>query len=77
MPTISVVIPCYGYAHFLPDAVHSLVGGLTCLGEMPGQTFADFEAIIVDDASHDETPQVASELSKQYDRVRYVRTRAR
>lgn len=74
MPTISVVIPCYGYAHFLPDAIHSLVGGPTCLGKMPGQTFADFEAVIVDDASHDDAPQVASELSKRYERVRYIRT---
>jgi glycosyltransferase involved in cell wall biosynthesis len=70
---ISVVIPCFGYGHFLPDAVHSLVSGPTCLGEMPGQSFADFEAVIVDDASHDETPQVASELSRRHDRVRYIR----
>lgn len=69
---VSVIVPCFGYGRFLTDAVHSLVGGLTVLGEMPGQTLGNFEAIIIDDASHDETPEVCEKLN-EHDRVRCLR----
>lgn len=47
-PKISVVVPCYNYAHYLPAAVESILA----------QTFADWEAIIVDDGSTDNTRQI-------------------
>ena len=52
VPTVSVVIPCYRQAEYLPDAVASVVG----------QTFADWEIVIVDDGSPDDTALVASGL---------------
>jgi glycosyltransferase involved in cell wall biosynthesis len=52
IPRVSVIIPCYNHAHYLPDAVASVVA----------QTFADWEAIIVDDGSPDDTAAVAAEL---------------
>ncbi len=44
MPQLSVVIPCYRQAHFLPQAVRSVLD----------QTLADIEVIVVDDGSPDD-----------------------
>ncbi|CAG0981332.1 Glycosyltransferase GlyG [Anaerolineae bacterium] len=59
-PKISVVIPCYNQAHYLGEAVRSVL----C------QTYQDFEIIVVDDGSTDETSQVAASFGE---RVRCVR----
>jgi hypothetical protein len=64
IPTVSVVIPCYEQAHFLPDAVNSVIA----------QTFRDWEIVIVDDGSPDATADVATALAYEFgDRVRLVR----
>jgi glycosyltransferase involved in cell wall biosynthesis len=55
-PTVSVVIPCFRHARFLPGAVRSVVG----------QTRADWEVILVDDGSPDDTADVASQLISAY-----------
>src|SRR4051794_27768782 len=55
-PTVSVVIPCFNYAHFLPLAVHSALG----------QQGVDVEVIVVDDASTDASLQVASDLAAEH-----------
>jgi glycosyltransferase involved in cell wall biosynthesis len=52
VPAVSVVIPCYGQADYLADAVTSVVG----------QTFTDWEIVIVDDGSPDDVARVASDL---------------
>jgi glycosyltransferase involved in cell wall biosynthesis len=46
---VSVIIPCFNYARFLPDAVASLIA----------QTFENWELIIVDDGSTDESVMAA------------------
>lgn len=56
---ISIIMPSYNYGRFITDAIHSLIGGPTSLGEFAPQTFGDFEIIIVDDASQDETHEYA------------------
>lgn len=64
---LSVIVPCYNQGRFLPDCVISLVGGETplCkeLGLTDGQTFRDFEVLIVDDASTDDTWMMGVMLS--------------
>ena len=55
VPAVSVVIPCHDYGRYLRDAVNSVLGGPTCLGNMPGQTMRDLEVVLVDDASTDDT----------------------
>jgi glycosyltransferase involved in cell wall biosynthesis len=60
-PTVSVILPTYDRAHLLPRAILSILN----------QTYEDFELIIVDDASTDETGQVISAF--QDARVRYLR----
>lgn len=60
-PRVSVVIPTYNRASLLPRAIESVLS----------QTFQDFEIIIVDDASTDDTGRVVEALPGA--RVRYVR----
>jgi glycosyltransferase involved in cell wall biosynthesis len=47
-PRITVHVPSHNYAHYLPQAIESLLS----------QTFQDWEAIVIDDASTDSTPDV-------------------
>ncbi len=59
-PLVSVVIPCFNYGRYLRDAVDSVVG----------QTWRDYEIIVVDDGSDDpETLQVLSSLDTPKTRV--------
>jgi glycosyltransferase involved in cell wall biosynthesis len=63
MPKISVIIPCYRQAHFLPE----------CIGSLQEQTFCDWEAIVVDDGSPDGTTEVAEAISTVDRRVKLHR----
>ena len=60
--TASVIIPCYNYGRFLPDAVRSALA----------QDGVDVEVIIVDDRSTDDSREVAARLAEQDDRVRLL-----
>ena len=71
-PAISVVMPCYNYGHYLSDAINSLIGGPTCLGEMEGQAFQSFEIIIVDDASTDDSAEVGQALADPWKGIRFI-----
>ncbi|MBN2313951.1 MAG: glycosyltransferase, partial [Sedimentisphaerales bacterium] len=53
---ISVVIPCYNQARYLPEAVDSIVR----------QTYSNWECIIVNDGSSDNTVDIANQLIAQY-----------
>ncbi len=58
MPMISVIIPTFNYAEFIPDAIESVLS----------QTFEDLEIIVVDDGSTDNTKDV---LNKYSDKIKY------
>lgn len=60
-PTVSVVIPTYNRAELLKRAINSVLR----------QTFEDFELIVVDDASSDNTPEVVESIKDG--RIQYVR----
>lgn len=62
-PEVSVIMPCYRQAHFLEAAVRSL----------QAQTHRNWEAIIIDDGSPDDTQEVAQSLRVGDARVRYIR----
>jgi glycosyltransferase involved in cell wall biosynthesis len=58
-PLVSVVIPCYNQAHFLKEAIESVLK----------QSYPHYEIVVVDDGSSDETSEVAG----SYERVRLIR----
>lgn len=60
-PTVSFVVPCYKLGHLLSE----------CLGSILFQTYRDFEVLIMDDCSPDNTPEIAR--SFQDPRVQHVR----
>jgi glycosyltransferase involved in cell wall biosynthesis len=55
-PLVSVIIPCYNQAQYLPEAVESVVS----------QTYVNWECIIVNDGSPDNTSEVARQLISKY-----------
>ena len=57
-PLISVIVVTYNRAHFLKDALESI----------QKQTFKDYEVILVDDGSTDNTKEIAEE----YEGIRYI-----
>ena len=61
-PTISVAIVTRHQAHYLPDAIESVLA----------QTLDDFEIVVCDDASTDAAAEVVAAFG---DRVRYIRHR--
>jgi glycosyltransferase involved in cell wall biosynthesis len=64
-PKVSVCVPAYNAAAFLPTAIESVLA----------QTFSDFELVVSDDASDDQTPFICSEYTDP--RFRATRSRAR
>ncbi len=61
-PAVSIIVPCYNAEDVLPRAVASV----------RAQTFADWELIIVNDCSTDETAAVAARLAAEDPRIRLV-----
>jgi glycosyltransferase involved in cell wall biosynthesis len=63
VPTISVVIPTLNRAALLPDAIRSVLA----------QTRSDFELLVVDDGSQDDTVSVVDEFAASDGRIRLLR----
>jgi glycosyltransferase involved in cell wall biosynthesis len=63
MSRVDVIVPCYNYAHFLQE----------CVGSVLAQQGVDVRVLIIDDASSDNTVEVAGELAKQDSRVEFRR----
>lgn len=62
-PTVSIGMPVYNGEKFIRKALDSLLA----------QTFTDFELIISDNASTDETQSICEEYASRDKRIRYVR----
>lgn len=60
MPTVSIITPTYNRASTLPNAIKSI----------QEQTYSDYEHIIVDDGSTDETESVVQSFNDS--RIRYI-----
>jgi hypothetical protein len=58
-PGVSVIIPCYNYAHFLEAALDSVLA----------QTYPNLEILVIDDGSPDNTAEVAARYDR---RICYV-----
>ena len=63
MRAVDVVIPCYNYARYLRDCVHSVLA----------QSDVTVRVLVIDDASPDDTAQVGQELAAADPRVEFRR----
>ena len=63
MSSVDVYVPCYNYARFLPDAVHSVLS----------QEGVTVRVLILDDASSDDSEAVGRRLAAADPRVEYRR----
>lgn len=59
---VSIIVPCYNQAHFLSEALQSVLE----------QTYTNWECIIVNDGSPDNTEHVAKAWCKKDERFKYV-----
>jgi glycosyltransferase involved in cell wall biosynthesis len=63
MSSVSVVIPCYKYGHFLEEAVASV---------LDDQEGVDVRVLIIDDASPDDSAEVARKIAARDPRVEVI-----
>lgn len=61
-PKVSVLIPAYNYGRYLAETIESALN----------QTFEDFELLVVDNASTDDTADVVNRFRAKDSRVRYI-----
>lgn len=61
-PLVSVIVPCYNYGAFLPE----------CLESVKAQTYSNWECIIIDNRSTDNTREIAAGYEKMDARFKYV-----
>lgn len=59
---VSIIVPCYQQAEFLPEALNSVLT----------QSYPDWECIVVNDGSTDNTKEVAESFCNKDTRFRYV-----
>ena len=62
-PKVSIITPTYNHSEVIAECLYSTIG----------QTFEDWEQIVVDDGSSDGTPEIVEELSKADPRIRLIR----
>ncbi|MCT4013592.1 glycosyltransferase family 2 protein [Elizabethkingia anophelis] len=61
-PCISIIVPCYNQSQYLDE----------CLQSILDQTFKDWECIIVNDGSPDDTKRIALQWVDQDSRFKYI-----
>ncbi|MEY2480082.1 MAG: hypothetical protein QOI04_1009 [Verrucomicrobiota bacterium] len=62
MPLVSVIIPAFNAQHYIGAAIQSVID----------QTLADFEVIVVDDGSTDQTGSIVSDFCASDSRIRLI-----
>jgi glycosyltransferase involved in cell wall biosynthesis len=63
MSSVDVIVPCYRYGHFLRECVESALS----------QSGVDIRVLIIDDASPDNTAEVAEKLKAEDSRVIFIK----
>ena len=61
-PLFSIVVPCYNQAEFLDEALQSVLN----------QSFANWECLVVNDGSPDDTKKIAAVWTKKDSRFKYL-----
>ncbi len=62
-PLVSVVIPVYNVEKFVEETIYSVLK----------QTYKNFEIIVVDDSSTDDTLKIVQKLSKKFHKINYYK----
>lgn len=62
-PSVSIGLPVYNGEKYLEGAIDAILA----------QTYSDFELVIADNASTDETEQICRRYAARYQRIRYFR----
>lgn len=65
MSTLSVIMPSYNYAHYLPISLKAILS----------QSFQPIEILVVDDASTDDSVAVVKEFQKTYPHLKLLQNR--
>ena len=63
MSSVDVIVPCYRYGHFLRECVESVLA----------ESVQSIRVLIIDDASPDNTAEVAADLVREDARVTFLR----
>ncbi|WP_111671064.1 glycosyltransferase family 2 protein [Algoriphagus litoralis] len=58
---VSIIIPCYNYGRYLAE----------CFSNLQSQTYSDWEAIVIDDGSTDQTMEVVRSWQAYESRIQY------
>ena len=61
-PLLSIIVPCYNVASFLPRCIESLIK----------QTYVNVEILLIDDGSTDDTPILCDQYAKVDSRVKVI-----
>ncbi|MFT7419912.1 MAG: glycosyltransferase involved in cell wall biosynthesis, partial [Arcticibacterium sp.] len=61
MPLFSVIIPAYNYGHYISESIQSILN----------QSFQDWECIVIDDGSKDDTSDVVKGFTIKDSRIKY------
>jgi len=61
-PLVSVIMPAYNAERYIADSIRSVLT----------QTYSDWELVVVDDGSTDQTSEVVRELAARESRIKYV-----
>lgn len=62
MNLVSIIIPAYNYGRYLTDAIQAI----------QSQTYANWECLVIDDGSTDDTATIVARLENADRRVRYI-----
>lgn len=63
-PLVSVIVPCYNQARYLPETLDCLIT----------QTYQCWEAIVIDDGSPDNVAEIAAGYAEKDTRIKFVHT---
>ena len=63
MSSVDVIVPCYRYGHFLRECVESVLA----------QSVSSLRILIIDDASPDNTGEVAADLARNEPRITFLK----
>ena len=63
MSSVDVIVPCYRYGHFLRECVESVLA----------QSVSNLRVLIIDDASPDNTSEIAADLAKSDSRLTFLK----